>query len=116
MICDEGTLKWNFRCPFVRELMLALGLVDVSKQTLLKVMDLSSLSHCNSNIWNAALYTLLAAVTSMIAGAIQACKACITQADACLSVQCHLYMHKAMPELTAKSSGRFFRSLEGQWL
>ena len=33
-----GTLKWNFQCPVVRELMLALGLVDVSKRTLLKVL------------------------------------------------------------------------------
>ena len=34
---NVGTLQWNFRCPFVRELMLSLGLVDVSKKTLLKV-------------------------------------------------------------------------------
>ncbi|KAL3147396.1 diacylglycerol O-acyltransferase 1 [Trebouxia sp. C0009 RCD-2024] len=34
-----GTLKWNFRCPTVRELMLSLGLVDVSKRTLLKVLQ-----------------------------------------------------------------------------
>ncbi|KAA6422675.1 MAG: diacylglycerol acyltransferase type 2A [Trebouxia sp. A1-2] len=33
-----GTLKWNFKCPLVRELMLALGLIDVSKTTLLKVL------------------------------------------------------------------------------
>ncbi|DBB00365.1 hypothetical protein WJX82_002505 [Trebouxia sp. C0006] len=33
-----GTLKWNFKCPLVRELMLALGLIDVSKSTLLKVL------------------------------------------------------------------------------
>ena len=36
---NEGTLQWNFRCPFVRELMLALELVDVSKKTLLKVLS-----------------------------------------------------------------------------
>lgn len=38
---SEGTLKWNFRCPIVRELMLSLGLVDVSRRTLLKVVE-----HC----------------------------------------------------------------------
>ena len=37
LLHTAGTLKWNFQCPFVRELMLALGLVDVSPTTLLKV-------------------------------------------------------------------------------
>lgn len=35
--CNAGTLKWNFRCPLARELMLSLGLIDVSSKTLLKV-------------------------------------------------------------------------------
>lgn len=47
-VSTEGTLKWNFQCPIVRELMLSLGLVDVSKRTLLKVIqheDHDPLSH-----------------------------------------------------------------------
>ena len=45
-VVNAGTLKWNFQCPIVRELMLSLGLIDVSKRTLLKVKQiLQSLCH-----------------------------------------------------------------------
>lgn len=62
LLHTAGTLKWNFQCPFVRELMLALGLVDVSPTTLLKVSarptEFRKLATCSAAFHLAMLFHL----------------------------------------------------------
>lgn len=108
--------------------MLALGLVDVSKKTLLKVVP--HLHHFAIDVQGSytpaegALHTLLTVAVSkegaptMVTSGLaspegsRSSRCMLTSAMSCVAV----YGYLAMPLADSKTDGRFSRSLARQWL